>query len=261
MVDSQYTDRSERIGMLYHENVYVAAAAFDTERVPLHASGLQAPDGRVTLFGGTGGVGKTSLELHVGLRSGYRFLADDIAVLDANGLAYPNLAYPKIYGYNAPPSSPIRRSVVQNRSPLDRAHWALHSLRGPAQVRRRISPASLFAGVSPEGGPLSRYVILARESRPDIQLDLISPAQAAEMSTAILATELATLLKHLRWHELNRLLLELPPLVRADDMLSRWRELYLQAFMSVECLVARIPMSIPHDVFLTQMTDRLLPNG
>ncbi|GAB5534744.1 MAG: hypothetical protein Rubg2KO_09930 [Rubricoccaceae bacterium] len=253
LANSQFTDRVERIGVLYHETVLVPTAAFDPERAPIHASGLQAPDGGVTLFGGTGGVGKTSLELHLGRHSGYRFLADDVAVLDKHGRVYPNLAYPKIYGYNAPPGSDLRTSVVRSRSPLDRAHWAVHAMRGPDRVRRRMPPDTLFSGTSSDGGPLHRYVMLTREARNELVIEPLSHTDAAQMSTAILAAELSGLMRHVHWHVLNRTLQGRLPIQRPEDLLARWTDIYSAAFANAECLIARIPIDIPHDAFLDQM--------
>ncbi|MEO0557126.1 MAG: hypothetical protein AAF170_02965 [Bacteroidota bacterium] len=253
LADSQFTDRTERIGVMYHETVLIPAAALDPDRAPLHASGLQAPNGDVTLFGGTGGVGKTSLELHLGHLSGHRFLADDVAVLDRQGFVYPNLAYPKIYGYNAPPGSALRKSVVASRRPLDRAHWSLHGLRGPDRVRRRMPPDRLFSGTSSDGGPLHRYVLLAREARPELVIEPITNTDAARMSTAILAAELSGLLRHVHWHVHNRILQGRAPIQHPADIQARWLEIYTSAFAIAECWIARIPIDMPHGAFLDQM--------
>ncbi|MEM1041149.1 MAG: hypothetical protein AAGI91_00825 [Bacteroidota bacterium] len=255
--DMQFSTRDDRAGIVFHELALVPAAALDPERVPVHASALEAPDGSVTLFGGTGGVGKTSLCIELCLHSGHRFVADDIAVLGPDGHVFPNLAYPKIYGYNLTDNDPLREAVFAERGPLDRAHWHLHQLRGLDKVRRRAAPDVLYGSFSRAGGPVRRYVLLARGHTPTLRLDPVSPAEAAALSVSVLEAELGDFLNHLRWHAYNRRLLGMPPLATASDVASRWRSGLEKALDGAECLIARVPAGMEHGAFKRSMREAL----
>jgi hypothetical protein len=61
----QFSTKSEAIGQIFHELVLLPAIYFDRDRFLIHAAGVEAPTGGVTLIGGTGGVGKTSLEIEL----------------------------------------------------------------------------------------------------------------------------------------------------------------------------------------------------
>ena len=99
MADMQYTSREERAGVIFHEWVAGPAAYWAPDMALVHASSFSDARG-VTLIGGTGGTGKTSLALELCRRHGFRFVADDISFVGEDGHVWPNLAWPKIYGYN-----------------------------------------------------------------------------------------------------------------------------------------------------------------
>ena len=265
--DVQFASREARAGMIAHELALVPAAVLDEGRLPVHASGLQAPDGGVLLLGGTGGVGKTSLCLELGRGAGYRFLADDIAVMDAGGGAasgpgarghvYPNLAYPKVYAYNVTGHGGLRAAVLGGRGALDRLHWAAHKARGLDKVRRRVPPDALY-GPPSAGGPLARYVVLTRENRDDLELAPLGADEAAALSVRVLQTEFAAFLTHLHFHAYNRRLITMPPIATPEAVAARWREGLAAVFAGVDCQVARIPMGMDHGRFRREMRAALV---
>jgi len=255
--DMQFTSRAERVGMVAHEYVLVPVAALADARAPLHASALLGPDGRVTLFGGTGGVGKTSLEMEFILNGPYTFVADDVAVLDRGGRVYPNLAYPKIYGYNLQAGAGVRRTVLGGRGVLDRLHWALHAARGPAHVRRRLAPDALYGSASREGHPAGHYLLLFRENRETLTVEPLDRAAAVEASVHVLRVELRLFLQHVQYHAYNRRALGLAPLVDADGVADRWRSTLAEALADVECQIVRIPVGMDHEAFKAAMRREL----
>ena len=250
--DFQFATREARIGMVMHESALVPGAALDPERVPLHASALEQPDGTMLLLGGTGGVGKTSLCMELGRQPGYRFAADDIAVLDASGHVYPNLAYPKVYAYNLMGDDPLRQSILGGRGVLDRVHWHAHRLRGLDKVRRRVSPDVLY-GPPSAGGRAGRYLLLMREARSGIAVEPVEVEKAAALSARVLETELAALLKHASWHAYNARLLGREPRVTPEGLLAGWRQTLAQALSGATCEIARIPRDMEHGAFRREM--------
>src|SRR5690606_41041284 len=112
-------------GMVFHELALVPAAHWLSDVAVVHASAMAGPSGEVTLIGGTGGVGKTSLMLDLCLRRGFTFMADDISIVGADGWVHPNLAYRKIYAYHLQDNPELARRVFQGRRLVHREHCGL----------------------------------------------------------------------------------------------------------------------------------------
>ncbi|MEM1114913.1 MAG: hypothetical protein AAF845_00985 [Bacteroidota bacterium] len=256
--DMQFASREERAGMILHELALVPAAALTPGLAPLHASALGAPEAGVTLFGGTGGVGKTSLELELGVHGPYAFVADDVALLDTRGQVYPNLAYPKVYGYNLEAAPSVQAAVLGGRSLADRLHWRLHAARGLSHVRRRIPPGALYDAVRHDPQPAERYILLFRETVDHLAIEELPLDQAVATSVDVLRTELGTLLHHLRFHQYNRRLLGREPIVSPEAVADGWHETLTQALAGVPCQIARIPVGMNHEAFKRAMRESLL---
>jgi hypothetical protein len=129
----------------------------------IHASAAEK-DGRAFAILGWGGSGKSSTILQLVIERGWRFLSDDLGVLDADGLMHFHPKRLQVYAYNLEGLPRLRRAVLGERSPVDRASWAYHlRRRGPKGVRRRIGPTELF-GADGVGGraPLAGAVLLLR---------------------------------------------------------------------------------------------------
>ena len=260
MVDMQYTSREERTGVIFHEWVAGPAAYWAPDLALVHASSFSDARG-VTLIGGTGGTGKTSLALELCRRHGFRFVADDISFVGENGHVWPNLAWPKIYAYNVEGDPELASRLLGGRAAADRLHWALHRRRGAAFVRRRMAPAALYDGCDREGGPLHRYVILMREDRSDLHISDISPARAAAISVQVMQAEYAGFHNHLHWHAVNRAAEDRPPSVSVSEVLDRWRDMLARVLDRASCQLARIPRSMEHGAFRRRMAELLTDAG
>ncbi len=260
MADMQYTSREERAGVVFHEWVAGPAAYWAPDMALVHASSFSDARG-VTLIGGTGGAGKTSLALELRRRRGFRFVADDISFVGEDGHVWPNLAWPKIYAYNIEGDPELSARLLGGRTAADRLHWALHRRRGAAFARRRMAPADLYAGVDREGGPLYRYVILIREDRPDLHISDISPARAAAMSVQVMQAEYAGFHNHLHWHAVNRAAEDRPPSISVSEALHRQRDALARVLGQAQCQLARIPRSMEHGAFRRRMADLLAEDG
>lgn len=260
MADMQYTSREERAGVIFHEWVAGPAAYWAPDLALVHASSFSDTHG-VTLIGGTGGTGKTSLALELCRRHDFRFVADDISFVGEDGRVWPNLAWPKIYAYNIEGDSELADRLLGGRTAADRLHWALHRRRGAAFVRRRMAPAALYDSFDREGGPLYRYVILVREDRPDLHLSDISPARAAEISVRVMQAEYAGFHNHLHWHAVNRAAEDRPPTVSVTEVLHRWRDMLARVLDRASCQLARIPHAMEHGAFRRRMAGLLADAG
>lgn len=254
----QFSTNSQAIGQIFHELVLIPAVYFDPHRFLLHAAGVEAPTGDVTLIGGTGGVGKTSLEIELCRSHGYRFVADDIVVGSPDGTIWPNLAFPKIYGYNLAENPAMERDIFAGRSFLDKLQWRYRVARNPAGIRRRVSPGRLYGDYSREGGRLHRYIIIAREHRPDIHITDLDASTAARMSVRVMEAEYGIFHQHLCWSEFNELAAGASGAPTLRSVLEQWERMAAEAFGRVECLQVRLPESMDHDVFRRTLSEFIM---
>lgn len=239
---AQFASEPQAIGQFAHELVLVPATFFRAGQVPVHAAAVGDPDGSAVLIGGTGGVGKTSLALELCLHHGWAFMADDIAVISDTGLVYPNLAYPKIYGYNVAADADTARRLFSGRPWTDRLQWRLKVARsGPAGVRRRIDPTQFYPTVARDGRRIGRYLILARHPGKAIELHPMQPRRAAEMTAAVLMVEYHAFFRHLWWQIFNRRAAGRMPLDAPPMMNERWIGMLQQVLSDVDCTLVLVP--------------------
>ena len=253
----QFALEEESVGQIFHELALVPSVYFEPTQFLLHASGLQAPNGDVTLIGGTGGVGKTSVALHLCRHHGFRFVSDDIAIVDESGHVWPNLAFPKIYAYNLDGDSELQSVIHGGASWGDRLNWRIRRLRGADRVRRRVSPARLYPGYSAEGGRLRRYLFITREWRNDLTAERARAELLASLSMHVMDAEYHSFHNHLAWHAMNRLVSSKPMLITRDATLARWHSLATGVFNDVECVILRVPRQMPHMEFRRRMVQAI----
>ena len=77
----------------------IAMLSLQQGKLPIHCSALATPEGGAILIAGESGAGKSTLTAEL-LKRGYRFLADDMAVVDISGKegvwVYPAFPYMKL---------------------------------------------------------------------------------------------------------------------------------------------------------------------
>lgn len=255
----QYLTAAEMSGQLVHELALVPGLYFETGMLPIHAAAFSVPDLGMILVGGTGGVGKTTMALDLCRTRKGSFAADDVAVVDERGLVHPNLAYPKIYAYNVQGDPELRSRILGSTSMADRLQWGWRLRRaGPAAVRRRVSPSTLYGSVVTLPAPLRRYVVIAREHRPTLLVEQLSAAYAAEMSVAALQGEYETWHRHLAWETFNALAVGRVPRIRLSERLEEFRAGAERLLTDVDCRIVRVPVGDPHEKTRRQLVEATL---
>ncbi|MTI31135.1 hypothetical protein [Xanthovirga aplysinae] len=250
----QYKTTSEAIGQAFHEYVLVPAMFFDPSYSVVHASGIYSEEGTTVLFGGTGGVGKTSLELELCLNNKASFLCDDIAIVNNEGYVFPNLAYPKVYAYNVEGNNSMKAKVLGGKGILDRFQWYFwNKLIGPNRVRRRIHPKKIYGKVTSDRQKLNKFIILFRSHVSKLELKEISPEKAAKLNASVIASEYADFFNHIHWHEYNRRALDQDSFLSFSQMKKRVENNLNKALHSSECFLLHIPMDMPHENFKVEM--------
>jgi len=253
----QYLTDREAIGQIFHELILIPSVFFDPSRAIVHASGITTPKRQTVLFGGTGGVGKTSLELELCLHKSCHFVADDLCVINNRGEVFPNLAYPKVYGYNVKGNIPVKKAIFRQRNIVDKLQWHLLTTRGLNKVRRQISPKELYGNVISDGTGLDKFIILSRENVSKIQLVDLSASLAAKLNAKVIQSEYGVFLNHIYWHEYNSYLTNQEPYLTIEKILANLESNLAQALNNVEVYNLKIPISQDHSKFVYQALEVL----
>lgn len=110
----------------------------------LHASSFEKENFGVALVA-CGGIGKTTSALKIIAEHGWRYLSDDIALLDKNGFLVRTPLRMQIYAYNLIGNTGISHRLLSQRRPIDRLSWHIRLARkGPYRTRRRVTAEELF---------------------------------------------------------------------------------------------------------------------
>lgn len=157
----------------------------------LHASSFER-GGEAAALIAWGGIGKTSAMLKLVLEDGWRFLSDDLVAIDSSGMLWRSPKRLQVYGYNVAGQERLRRRLMDGRSAVDRAAWALRlAVRGPRGVRRRVSAERL---VGPDAvathGRLAHAFFVERADAPAFGRRALPVEELARRAATTLLREL-----------------------------------------------------------------------
>jgi len=157
----------------------------------IHSSAVTKGERTVALMA-WGGTGKTSTMLQLVRHDGWRFLADDLTVIDESGHVYRAPHRLQMSALNVEGDACLRKRVLAGRGPLDRFQWYERKWRrGAGRVRRRMHASELFGGDAiADEGQLTDAFFLRRVNRPSFNSRDISPEHAAALSSQVLHAEL-----------------------------------------------------------------------
>ena len=251
-----YENTIDSIGEILHELVFIPMNFFDTTKALIHASSMKnISNNKVIMIGGTGGVGKTSLELLLCEELGYSFISDDIAIVSSDIKIFPNLSYPKIYAYNVANNIKLYNKLFMNKSIIDKFQWNLRKkLKGEKGVRRSISPNIIFDSVERVPNKIDEYYILSRTNLvTKIEIEEVDNSIAVDMTLKIIKNEYASVIQHIVWHEYNALFNKQNPIISELKLYETWSNIYQKIFSNIKCFVVRIPNNISHEIFLKSM--------
>lgn len=205
----------------------------------IHASCAER-EGRALLLPAHGGVGKTATLYRLILQSGFRFLADDMTILQCDGSVFKNPAPPAVYPYNLEGLPRLREQILQQGTLLDRLHWHFwRTVRGSDRVGRRIMPHKIFgSGRISDRATVARVVYLARSDISDFRLERTSVSTVADWATNIMLLEIRQFRFELqKWNSTPGFSL-FPNLW---EIAEATRRVYLDAFKSAEVSSLLIP--------------------
>ena len=252
-LNMQFTNRVENIGQIFHENILIPLSFFLPNVAPVHASGFQYKD-KTYLLGGTGGVGKTTLELLFCMQKNASFITDDIAVISNTAQVFPNYNYPKIYGYNLTGNTELKQKTFKKAGILNKIHWKLHQkLFGINKVRRKISPFTLYDSVVQKPTQLTDYFILFKKEVPKIKKEPINLENTIQATIAVILTEYSYFFNQLKWHEFNATVLNAQPIITVEKLQNKWQNNLAVALKNCNNKRIEIPLNIKHKDYQMEM--------
>jgi hypothetical protein len=258
-INIQFTNRVENFGQIFHENILGILILLHQNLIPIHASAMyDLKTKKSVVFGGTGGVGKTTIELLLGISGKFSFIADDIVVFNTEKGLMTNHNWPKIYGYNVIGNKPLKNKIL-SKSIFDKIHWYLHEkIFGSNRIRRKISPQYLYDKVETRAISIDNYFILSRNNNEKILIDPLGVDSIVAISVQILKTELDSFLSHIYWHEINHLTKGTKPLITVDLIVNKWKKGLSKALCKSKCQLINIPIDMKHSEFKDAVSNLFL---
>ncbi len=215
LLDREFQYSIDYLGQILHELLLIPSVIlFSKDSTVIHGSSVLNPDtGEVVIFSGTGGIGKTFLEMYLILNHGFSFFADDMSIITRDGTAYPNYAFPKIYKYNVRQLPQLYYLIKSRYSVLNRLHWKFHSYIPyfGKYTRRKLDPRLLPNFTKATHARISDIFVLFRDFSINTvkieELKLNSGGELCDIFFNVLVAEYRTLFSHLLYHNFNRRLL------------------------------------------------------
>lgn len=250
----EYSSLTDLMSSLLFEHILVCATFFFDDIAIVHSAGFKLNNNRAILIGGTGGIGKTSLEIQMCFNDNTAsFINDDIAFIDQDGFIYPNYARPKIYGYNLNGNSKLEKEIFKTRTKVDRLAWHYKKARnGITKVRRRVTPLT-FNAVKNTANQATDYWMMSRHNSKSIEFQDSTPEQIASLTNSIIHTEYSIYYNHLIWHNYNKQLLGEIPILDTDTLDNTKLTILQAAFEKIDCKKVLIPKDISHKDYLQTM--------
>lgn len=255
----EYVSREERIPQIIFESILVPSVFFDQKKFIVHSASFMSDKDEVIMLGGTGGVGKTSLGIEFCTNRKFKFVNDDIAIIDGNGVIYPNLALPKIYAYNLHGNNELKKKIFKTRSLIDKVVFELKCrIQSPSKVRRKIDLNEVYSGYINHSVKATKYLILSKQNVDKIEIEKISSESASKINLKIIQSEYSQFFNHLSWHSYNSILLNKDEILTNEQIQDQMFNLGKKAFNKLDCYIVKIPLKIDHKSFVKDLSNKIL---
>ena len=192
---------------------------------------------------------------------GLEFITDDILIINKNGMAYNNYAYPKIYAYNTADNRDLEKLLLKNENILGKMQWHYKKSKGTSRVLRRI-PANLLYNVHPDIDPnkIDTYFFFSKGNYDEISVEKIDVGDMIILTKCVIENELRFINEHIRWHQMNSI-------IRGKNMFSlnekwnNWSRIYENTFNDLNLYLIKVPLKIEHQQFSKEMKKILLESN
>jgi len=210
----------------------------------VHASSF-TKDSRTVAVVAWGGIGKTTSMLKLVAEDNWKFLSDDLGIIDEQGIVYRSPKKMQIYAYNVEGQPTLRKMLLQGRAVIDRLNWHYRKVRfGIKKVRRRVSAEELFKEKVGVRGRLTDVFFIERASVTDFETQAIPISELARKAASTVMREIDpyhTIIAAICSAQTNSII---PPY---EEVHSKTRQMLEKAFSSTTPLMIRIPLSASPD--------------
>jgi hypothetical protein len=234
-------------------------AQLDLGQSYFHASSVER-EGEGTAIVAWGGIGKTSAALKLITEHGFRFLSDDLGLVDDAGTLWRTPKRLQVYAYNVAGEERLRSMLLDGRSALDRAAWAWKlRRRGPKGVRRRVSAEQLFGAASvADRAALRRVFCLERGDAREFDAREISADELARRAAEVAMQEIEPFGLVSRALHSGHLA---PLLPTQDEVSAGTRAVLRRAFEGIPILNVRIPAGASPAALATYLVGAMRARG
>jgi len=156
----------------------------------VHASSFERNNRAVAVVA-WGGIGKTTAMLKLVTEDGWKFLSDDLGIIDEDGMLYRSPKRLQIYAYNLMGEPLLSKLLLSNRSLADRLSWSIKlKTKGIKGVRRRVSAEDMFGeqGVS-TSARLTDAFFIQRGSVSEFKHESITHIELARRASSTILSE------------------------------------------------------------------------
>lgn len=196
--DVAFADVWSRLSRRFYYTVFLQVAQlFQVSKGQTFCHASSCTDGeRTIMLMAWGGIGKTSSLVRLLNSAGqWRFISDDLAILDDEGVVHRNPLKMQIYPYNLQGEPELGTALLKGRSWADRLQWAVRRrLLGDKGVRRRVQAEALFGEhKGAASARLTHTLFLRRTNVEDFTDHPLSIVDGAAQMAHVMQYELRTL--------------------------------------------------------------------
>lgn len=214
----------------------------------LHAGSVVSPDNRSVVLIGAGGSGKTSSTLSLVEQYGYRYQAEDFAIVSKQGRTYLSPRPLSIYASDIAWGNRLLGAYKARFSDWEKVVWGANVLRGRNPMKR-APIADVFSDEQMvSAAELKAAFFIRRSMGDDFATENISPEFLTEYAIGASMREMRGMYEPIMQAK-AALGIDAPLAFNIEKVMTRIREVYQEAFRGVSCtLITAPPSATPSDI-------------
>ncbi|MBL7696807.1 MAG: hypothetical protein JNK79_01560 [Chitinophagaceae bacterium] len=210
----------------------------------VHASSFTRGDRAVAVVA-WGGIGKTTSMLKLVTEDNWKFLSDDLGLVDEDGVIYRSPKKMQIYAYNVEGQPKLKNMLLRDRPMVDMLNWYYRKARfGIKKVRRRVSAEELFKEKVGVSDGLTDVLFIERAAVKDFETHAITVGELASKAASTVMREIDP------YHTIMSAIYSvqtkciIPPY---EEVHGKTKQVLAKAFSSTSPLLIKIPLSASPD--------------
>lgn len=210
----------------------------------MHASSF-TKDNRTVAVVAWGGIGKTTSMLKLVTEDNWKFLSDDLGIVDENGSIYRSPKKMQIYAYNLVGQPGLKKLLLEGRPIADILNWYYRKARfGIKKVRRRVSADELFKDNVGNSAKLTDVFFIERADVKDFETQSISINELAGKAASTVMSEIDPYHKIVAAIYSVQTSSVIPPY---QEVFDKTKEILQKAFSLTAPLLIKIPLKASPD--------------